>query len=317
MKSNSEFNIEELYRSLSGFLRNIRKYFYEIIKILPNNDVNNPISDKAINLEDMIDGLGKLLLYFNNTDKYNIILSKNTLNLANIKNPNISINIDYNSSYFYILNNYYYIKIYCCMLNKQNNILVKPRVEPKNSFSSIKSNPSNNYNDKEELNFKKVIYNYIEQKNYKYIKIIYLEIEKKKEINFEIKLVNLNINLLVNKTENIIKHIKINEIYRPFSNSLLIKLLDDELSDIVNRFSNRFKNNEINLNDYISSFIEYVKDLDLIFYSKCTKCKKNSKYSFTQKAFLPPLIKYNNEKYGNLASFNRNKESLFFHPQCI
>ena len=94
MKSNSEFNIEELYRSLSGFLRNIRKYFYEIIKILPNNDVNNPISDKAINLEDMIDGLGKLLLYFNNTDKYNIILSKNTLNLANIKNPNISINID-------------------------------------------------------------------------------------------------------------------------------------------------------------------------------------------------------------------------------
>ena len=147
MKSNSEFNIEELYRSLSGFLRNIRKYFYEIIKILPNNDVNNPISDKAINLEDMIDGLGKLLLYFNNTDKYNIILNKNTLNLANIKNPNISINIDYNSSYFYILNNYYYIKIYCCMLNKQNNILVKPRVEPKNSFSSIKSNPSNNYND--------------------------------------------------------------------------------------------------------------------------------------------------------------------------
>ncbi len=315
MESNSELNIDEVYNSLNGFLRNIRKYFYEIIKILPNKDINKLILDRAINLEEMVKRMGKILLFFNNRNKYNITFSKNMLNLANIKIPNTSLNN--NNLDLYILSNYYFYKLYICMFNKQIYHNNKPRAEPKNNYSTFNSNSSKIHNDKEELNFKKAIYNYLEQKNYKNINIIYMEIEKKNEINFEIKLVNLSISFLVNKTENIIMYIKVNEIYRPFSNSLLIKLLDDELSDLVKRFSNRFKNNEIKLNEYIINFIEYIKDLDMIFYSKCEKCKRNSKYSFTQKAFLPPLIKYVYEKYGNIVLFNRNKESLFFHPQCI
>lgn len=315
MESNSELNIDEVYNSLNGFLRNIRKYFYEIIKILPNKDINKLILDRAINLEEMVKRMGKILLFFNNRNKYNITFSKNMLNLANIKIPNTSLNN--NNLDLYILSNYYFYKLYICMFNKQIYRNNKPRAEPKNNYSTFNSNSSKIHNDKEELNFKKAIYNYLEQKNYKNINIIYMEIEKKNEINFEIKLVNLSISFLVNKTENIIMYIKVNEIYRPFSNSLLIKLLDDELSDLVKRFSNRFKNNEIKLNEYIINFIEYIKDLDMIFYSKCEKCKRNSKYSFTQKAFLPPLIKYVYEKYGNIVLFNRNKESLFFHPQCI
>ena len=318
MKSNSELNIDELYKSLSGILGLIRKYFYEIINVLTNKDINNHITDKAINLEDIIEKLRKMLLYFNKPDEYNIILNKNMLNLANIKNPNITINKDCNNLDFFILSNYYYCKLFNHIYNKQIKSHNKSRIEQKNSFASIKSNSSNIHNDKkEELNFQKAIYSYIEQKKYKHINIMYMEFEKKKEISFEIKLVNLSIGLLVNKTEKIIKQIKINEIYRPFSNSLLIKLLNDELSDLVIRFSNRFKNNEINLNQYIFSFIEYIKDLDKIFYSTCEKCKKNAKYSFPQKAFLPPLIKYNYEKYGNIFLFNKSKESLFFHPQCI
>ena len=144
-----------------------------------------------------------------------------------------------------------------------------------------------------------------------------MENKEKNAINFEVKLFDFNIILIVNKTNNIINEIRLNEIYRPFNNSLLTKLLENELSDLVDRFSNRFKSKEICLNEYIFNFLEYIKDLNKIYNSKCEKCKKNSKYSFTQKAFLPPIIKYSYVKYGNIFLYNRGKESLFFHPQCI
>ena len=320
------FNIDEFYKSFYTNLLHIRKYFYELIKMLPDKDTNNNINARALLLEDLLEKMRKLLLSFSNKDRYIILMSKNLLNVANAKNNylnlDININKNYNNLHFSLINNYYYFKLYNCMFRKQININNKFRIDLNNIYASFKSNSSINQNNKEnnkeeEKEFMKTIYNYIGQKQYKHIFIIYKEKETIKEFNFEVKLINLSIIVLVNKADNIIFQCKVNEIYKPFSNSLLIQLINDELLDLVKRFSYRFRMKEMNFKEYILNFIEYIKDLDKIFYSKCEKCKKYSKYSFTQKAFLPPFIKYYYEKYGSLFLYNRSKEILFLHPQCI
>ena len=323
MKSNEELNIDEFSKNLLRNLLQIRKNFYELINILLDKDANNNINGRALFLEKLLESMRKLLLSFSNKDKNNILISKNLLNFVNAKNNYFNIEIIFNKNYndlnFSLTNCYYYYKLYNCMFNKQININNIFRIDLNNIYTSFKSNSSINQNNKEEQNFLKDFYNYIEQKKYKHICILYKEkdIETIKIMNFEVKLINLSISVSVNKDDNIILQCKVNEIYRPYSNTLLIQLINEELSDFIKRFSFRFRMKEISLKEYILNFIEYIKDLDKIFYSKCEKCKKNSKYSFTQKAFLPPVIKYYFEKYSSLFLFNRSKEILFFHPQCI
>ena len=105
--------------------------------------------------------------------------------------------------------------------------------------------------------------------------------------------------------------------YISLHNTLLKEKINAELSSIFDLLTKKFIIKENNGIIFVKSFINYIHDLDKIFYIKCYGCKKNSKYSIIEKNFNPPFIKYNKEKYSNLNFPNKDRDILFFHPECI
>lgn len=308
MKSNSEINLVELSKELFQYLIIIRRYFYDLTKSLANQDRNNNINiyNKALLIEQILEKINKYLSIFNSIDKYDILINKFFFSYANnsISNVNNTYKLFNNYDLSAILNTYYY--------NLFNIITIT-----QNSYISYIYNSSKVEEKKEQLDLKQIINKYIKDKKYNHISIEFRNNDNIQNINSKITLFNLCLEIFSNKIDEPISVIKVYQKYSPIGNTLLIKQLEEEILDIVKRIYNRLKRKEISIKEYLSNFIDYIQDLDKIFYIKCNRCKKFSKYSFKQKIFLPPFIKYNYEKYSPLHLHNVNKESLFYHPQCI
>ena len=308
MKSNKEIiNLEEISNESLQYLIKIRRYFYDLTKLLTNQDINNNniINDKAKILQQILEKMKEYLETFSSIDKYDISVSKLFLAYANNSIPNKNSN-------YKILNNHDLSAIYNTFTVNLFNLINKQK-----TYSSFIYNPPITEGKQEQLDFKEIINKYIKAKKYNHISINYRNNDKIQNINSQISLFNLYLEISSNKNDEPISEIKIYQKYRPFDNTLLIKQLEEEIIDIVQRISNRLRRKEISIKDYLSKFIDYIQDLDKIFYIKCVRCKKHSKYSFKQKAFLPPFIKFNFEKYAPLHMLLVSKESLFYHPQCI
>ena len=79
MKSNKEIiNLEEISNESLQYLIKIRRYFYDLTKLLTNQDINNNniINDKAKILQQILEKMKEYLETFSSIDKYDISVSK-------------------------------------------------------------------------------------------------------------------------------------------------------------------------------------------------------------------------------------------------
>ena len=304
----------ELYNNL----KMIRRYFYYIINKLVNeenikNNTKNNINIQINNLEKVLQSINENLIFFNeNQDKINSISEKFCSDLfpifednvnQNYKKVDLDIIIKGLSKKLKIFDKNFFYGEYILSSNikLENNIneKIKEISKEKTEIQIIKI-------DDKELN------NYIEQNEFKNISLNAISncIEFHL-INFIIKLFPSNPNNLKPITFDMqCKYISLH-------NTLLKDKINAELSSIFDLLTKKFIIKENNGIIFVKSFINYIHDLDKIFYIKCYGCKKNSKYSFIEKNFNPPFIKYNKEKYSNLNFPNKDRDILFFHPECI
>ena len=310
--------LDDVNNELYNNLKMIRRYFYYIINKLVNeenikNNTKNNINIQINNLEKVLQSINENLIFFNeNQDKINSISEKFCSDLfpifednvnQNYKKVDLDIIIKGFSKKLKIFDKNFFYDEYILSSNikLENNIneKIKEISKEKTEIQIIKI-------DDKELN------NYIEQNEFKNIssKTISNCIEFHL-INFIIKLFPSNPNNLKPITFDMqCKYISLH-------NTLLKDKINAELSSIFDLLTKKFIIKENNGIIFVKSFINYIHDLDKIFYIKCYGCKKNSKYSFIEKNFNPPFIKYNKEKYSNLNFPNKDRDILFFHPECI
>ena len=310
--------LDDVNNELYNNLKMIRRYFYYIINKLVNeenikNNTKNNINIQINNLEKVLQSINENLIFFNeNQDKINSISEKFCSDLfpifednvnQNYKKVDLDIIIKGLSKKLKIFDKNFFYDEYILSSNikLENNIneKIKEISKEKTEIQIIKI-------DDKELN------NYIEQNEFKNIssKTISNCIEFHL-INFIIKLFPSNPNNLKPITFDMqCKYISLH-------NTLLKEKINAELSSIFDLLTKKFIINENNGIIFVKSFINYIHDLDKIFNIKCYGCKKNSKYSFIEKNFNPPFIKYNKEKYSNLNFPNKDRDILFFHPECI
>ena len=310
--------LDDVNNDLYNNLKMIRKSFYYIINKLVNeenikNNTKNNINIQINNLEKVLQSINENLIFFNeNQDKINSISEKFCSDLfpifednvnQNYKKVDLDIIIKGLSKKLKIFDKNFFSDEYILSSNikLENNIneKIKEISKEKTEIQIIKI-------DENELN------NYIEQNEFKNIssKTISNCIEFHL-INFIIKLFPSNPNNLKPITFDMqCKYISLH-------NNLLKEKINAELSSIFDLLTKKFIIKENNGIIFVKSFINYIHDLDKIFNIKCYGCKKNSKYSFIEKNFNPPFIKYNKEKYSNLNFPNKDRDILFFHPECI
>jgi len=310
--------LDDVNNELYNNLKMIRRYFYYIINKLVNeenikNNTKNNINIQINNLEKVLQSINENLIFFNeNQDKINSISEKFCSDLfpifednvnQNYKKVDLDIIIKGLSKKLKIFDKNFFYDEYILSSNikLENNIneKIKEISKEKTEIQIIKI-------DDKELN------NYIEQNEFKNISLNTISncIEFHL-INFIIKLFPSNPNNLKPITFDMqCKYISLH-------NTLLKDKINAELSSIFDLLTKKFIIKENNGIIFVKSFINYIHDLDKIFYIKCYGCKKNSKYSFIEKNFNPPFIKYNKEKYSNLNFPNKDRDILFFHPECI
>ena len=310
--------LDDVNNELYNNLKMIRRYFYYIINKLVNeenikNNTKNNINIQINNLEKVLQSINENLIFFNeNQDKINSISEKFCSDLfpifednvnQNYKKVDLDIIIKGLSKKLKIFDKNFFYDEYILSSNikLENNIneKIKEISKEKTEIQIIKI-------DDKELN------NYIEQNEFKNISLNTISncIEFHL-INFIIKLFPSNPNNLKPITFDMqCKYISLH-------NTLLKEKINAELSSIFDLLTKKFIIKENNGIIFVKSFINYIHDLDKIFYIKCYGCKKNSKYSFIEKNFNPPFIKYNKEKYSNLNFPNKDRDILFFHPECI
>jgi len=310
--------LDDVNNELYNNLKMIRRYFYYIINKLVNeenikNNTKNNINIQINNLEKVLQSIYEDLIFFNeNQDKINSISEKFCSDLfpifednvnQNYKKVDLDIIIKGLSKKLKIFDKNFFYDEYILSSNikLENNIneKIKEISKEKTEIQIIKI-------DDKELN------NYIEQNEFKNISLNTISncIEFHL-INFIIKLFPSNPNNLKPITFDMqCKYISLH-------NTLLKDKINAELSSIFDLLTKKFIIKENNGIIFVKSFINYIHDLDKIFYIKCYGCKKNSKYSFIEKNFNPPFIKYNKEKYSNLNFPNKDRDILFFHPECI
>ena len=322
----------ELYRKLM----HIRKIFYYILRLLineeyiNNNNCKNSIISQINNLENVSQSINENLIIFNdNQDKIDSIsdayfnsliknfkdnIFNNSINNQNYKNVDFEVIIKALSRKLKIFDINFFYNEYILPFNIKLEC---------NLYKAIKRNPKENNQiqnlkiDEEELK------NYIKQNGFKNLVFKIVNEDKKvddveivKYIEFHLK--NFIITLIPTRPNNIMPlTFDIKSKFLSFNNTLLRRKILTELSSSIDAL---IKNNiirENNYNNLVKNLINYIHDLDKIFYIKCYGCKRNSKYSYIEKFFYPPYIKYNIEKYYNLKYPTNDKDILFFHPQCI
>ena len=310
--------LDDVNNDLYNNLKMIRKSFYYIINKLVNeenikNNTKNNINIQINNLENIIQSINGNLIFFNeNQDKISSISEKFCSDLfpifeGNVNQNNKKVDIEViimglsKKLKIFDKNFFYDEYILSSNIKLENNIneKIKEISKEKTEIQIIKI-------DEKELN------NYIEQNEFKNISLNTISncIEFHL-INFIIKLFPSNPNNLKPITFDMqCKYISLH-------NTLLKDKINAELSSIFDLLTKKFIIKENNGIIFVKSFINYIHDLDKIFYIKCYGCKKNSKYSFIEKNFNPPFIKYNKEKYSNLNFPNKDRDILFFHPECI
>ena len=310
--------LDDVNNELYNNLKMIRRYFYYIINKLVNeenikNNTKNNINIQINNLEKVLQSINENLIFFNeNQDKINSISEKFCSDLfpifednvnQNYKKVDLDIIIKGLSKKLKIFDKNFFYDEYILSSNikLENNIneKIKEISKEKTEIQIIKI-------DENELN------NYIEQNEFKNISL--------KTISncIEFHLINFIIKLFPSNPNNL-KPITFDMQckYISLHNTLLKEKINAELSSIFDLLTKKFIIKENNGIIFVKSFINYIHDLDKIFYIKCYGCKKNSKYSFIEKNFNPPFIKYNKEKYSNLNFPNKDRDILFFHPECI
>ena len=310
--------LDDVNNELYNNLKMIRRYFYYIINKLVNeenikNNTKNNINIQINNLEKVLQSINENLIFFNeNQDKINSISEKFCSDLfpifeanvnQNYKKVDLDIIIKGLSKKLKIFDKNFFYDEYILSSNikLENNIneKIKEISKEKTEIQIIKI-------DDKELN------NYIEQNEFKNISL--------KTISncIEFHLINFIIKLFPSNPNNL-KPITFDMQckYISLHNTLLKEKINAELSSIFDLLTKKFIIKENNGIIFVKSFINYIHDLDKIFYIKCYGCKKNSKYSFIEKNFNPPFIKYNKEKYSNLNFPNKDRDILFFHPECI
>lgn len=309
--------------NLYHYLTEIRKLFYFLLKKIPEknnltiNTNQNNLLQIFSKLKNIIEKMTIHLNYFNCSenqvyvsDEYiiNTFLDKiqeninhnyNIVNIADLfNNTSTQLNI-------FEINFFFPIKIPLTNrvpLNKININQINKNIQPK-------------LNDQEIINY----INTINLKNISFNKKTTTEIicDKDNIIPvYELQINNFVIEIKQKKTNIIsIKDITIKSKLKGFENTKLMLKIKERFFDEINFFSKKIQRNENSMMILLKLIINYIYDYENIFYIKCFACKKNSKYSYVDKAFFPPFIKKNREIFfGNYFSNERNK---FFHPQCI
>ena len=304
-------------------VKDIRKYFYNCVKFLVNNENNNDskqLTDLVDDLEKKLKNFGLILNFFNNKD--NIIVTDRHVNIF-INYLNININQNYKIVDILSLINQNLIKIdfkndsnsYYYYFKCRDIIINKPIFTRK-----IESNNKNL--QQQQISDENKVNNYINNKKFERVtfKIIKEKYPMEKGENndrileYVLKLVYFNIEIIPKKYNNLQNYdIKVTSSYKSINNTLLLKLIEEQLKDYGQKILRKPQMKEVENMDinFIISIINIVHDYDNIFTSECFICKKNAKYSFIEKAFFPPYIKFVYDKY------TIDKKSSFIHPQCI
>ena len=321
-------NLDILNNDFFNYVNAIRNYLYKHFKNLPNNENNNDIKQQTeyfANLENILKKFGVNLNYFNNKD--NIIVNDRFINNF-INNLNININQNYKIVDVLLLINQNFIKIdfqndsnpYYYYLNFKDIPFYKPiltrKIESNNKIPQqqqiIDENKVNNFL---RMKFEKVTFKIIKER---YLKE--KEEYNEKIIGYILKLVYFNIEIIPKKYNNLQNYeIKVTSSYESINNTLLIKLIEEQIKEFGKNILKKMQMKEgenIDFN-FIYSLINIIHDYDNIFTTKCPVCKKNAKYSFIQKIFFPPYIKPIYDKYLPFYQMNIDKKSMFIHPQCF
>ena len=321
--------LDDVNNDLYNNLKMIRKSFYYIINKLVNeenikNNTKNNINIQINNLENILQSINGNLIFFNeNQDKISSISEKFCSDLFPIFEGNVNQN-----------NKKVDIEVIIMGLSKKLKIfdknffydeyILSSNIELENNINK-RSKEVSKENAEIEIRkiHKKELENYIGQNNFKNISCEIKNDEKKendvKIVNcFEFYLTNFIIKLFPSKPNNL-KPITFDMQckYISLHNTLLKEKINAELSSVFDLLTKKYIIKENNGINFVKSFVNYIHDLDKIFYIKCYGCKRNSKYSYIEKFFYPPYIKYNIEKYYNLKYPTNDKDILFFHPQCI
>ena len=196
--------------------------------------------------------------------------------------------------------------------NNNQNFIRNPQVQKPVSIGN-----QNNQQEAAALKINEVKVNeFIKNNRYKQISFK-IQTESDNLKNFSFELIHFQIIFTPKIINNFLTDdFKIQSKLKSLENTLLIQKIEKELLNIVQFFYYKYQENNSE-SSFVKDFINCIHDYDNIFHIRCNACKKNSKYSFKEKTFFPPYIKYYKDKYGNYKYSYNYKESLFFHPQCI
>ena len=313
--------LNEVNLDLYNLFKNVRDIFYSLLNKIANKDSinNNNSRDNIFNmlskLEGMVQYMNETLKIFNeNPDKIEYIQDEYISNLINTNQININRNYDLVDIDIIIKN-----------LAVKLNILdyLNKKIFSLNKGNLIQYKANNNKNSTTQQIDGEKIYNYIKQNKFKIVSFKLVNNDNQVNNNPTLKYIefglnNFTIKLIPQRQNNLCtKNFEIKSEYISLYNTLLMRKIRNELSKMIELLYNKYINKDNSGIAFLKSVIIYIHDFDKIFYIKCYSCKRNSKYSFSEKTFFPPFIKYNFEKYNNLKFQIKDKDILFFHPQCI
>jgi hypothetical protein len=298
-------NVQEL-----AMINNIIKLRY--VKNSQNNDIigkNNIIYLIFKNMVNIMeDSIVRETL---RSERRNIYLSKNKI----IKSPKKKNELeksficesikDYIKTYF----NESKIEITCNIVNIASKNYNKFRVLSSSypSKSHQYNNPLNTYNQIAQINLKLFPFSISMS--------LYLN-KNKEKLNISIKDEYQRksfSNLILFKKINILFQSRINSIFNIINS-------EKRRNYTANMNNNNILFDEEDLIDLLKRFINYIYDYNNITKKKCGLCEKIIKYSYSEKAFLPPYYKLYKEKdinQMNAKNINELDQKLFFHEECF
>ena len=323
--------LDDVNRYLYKKLKEIRNITYDTLKSIMNkdnysqNNYKENIFKKIQYMKNILKDMKNNLCYFNHNYREFIYISDKYID-------NLEKTI-----HLYINQNYKIMDVAVLMSNNlinnifPNKYILAQSINPPFDIFQIKYNfnrnpqvqkpvsigNQNNQQEAAALKINEVKVNeFIKNNRYKQISFK-IQTERDNLKNFSFELIHFQI-IFTPKIKNnfLTDDFKIQSKLNSLENTLLIQKIEKELLNIVQFIYYKYQENNSE-SSFVKDFINCIHDYDNIFHIRCNACKKNSKYSFKEKTFFPPYIKYYKDKYGNYKYSYNYKESLFFHPQCI